>query len=94
MEEKKMEMSEDMKSKIKMAMDKMGIMAENQTEGMMWAMKKAMWSGSKLMDKMMESGISEARAMENMKKFSDMMMDKEMMKEMKKTMEADWCKKS
>lgn len=94
MEERKMEMSDEMKNKMKMAMDKIGLPEKTQTEGMMWAMKKAIWSGSGLMQKMTEGGISEDKAMDYMKNFSDMMMDKEMMQEMKESMESDWKKKS
>lgn len=77
------EMGDEMKAHIKKMMEKLGVGEKMMTDKMMWGMKKSMMGGAMMMKEMMNQGMSEEDSMGMMKKYSDMMMSKDMMEEMK-----------
>lgn len=79
-------MNDEMKEKMKKIATDMGVPEDAMSDEMMWGMKKAMWGGSMMMKAMMDGGMDEDKAMDTMKKFSDMMMSPLAMEESKKMM--------
>ena len=82
-------MSEAMQDKMKEAMEKIGVKDEMMSEELTWGFKKAMYGGYKIMKALKEKGVSDEKAMEIMKKFSDLLMSEEMMSQMEQ-MKDDW----